>query len=400
MQRKLLFSFLLALFAPILLVWPAAAPLHNQHSKSEVLSYRSSAHPNGSKQNGKSLAQASPVLSAMTGVTLPPAHPGLVLSSNRQLQKLASYETAAGGAIASGMMYFTDYPDSASAARSSAANMYSTLKEFSKFGLTPLIIMEPTNSSGVLNFSMYRSGAYDNILDSYFQTLKSLGINDSEIGVWTYFPEANLPEWGPVDVADFAPNVVRSVNIQKKYFPGSRATIMLDAESYPAGSTSWSGGSYSSLNPFIEGIPAGLLDSFGLQGFPWAPPANRPDQAPSYSPAVYLNASLASAAANRLGVKEVWLNTGTFATMYTKNPEQTVRLTANQRQAMLNGVLTQALNLKSRGFKAVVNLFCEDKSNTSMALDRSYKTAEDQAVLNNFAKQLYANGITMWLFDA
>jgi hypothetical protein len=330
--------------------------------------------------------------------SLPPVHPGLASSNNSELKKLAQYEQASGGAIASGMMYFTDYPDSVAAARSYASSMHTTLKEFAKYGITPLIIMEPTNSHGTLNFTNYRSGAYDGILDAYFQTLRNTGLSDSDMGIWTYFPEANLPEWGPVDVSDFAPNITRTVNIQKKYFPGSRASIMLDAESYPAGSTDWSKGSYVSLAPFVSGIPAGLLDSFGLQGFPWAPPANEGGSA-SYNPAVYLSSSIAADAASRLGVHNVWLNTGTFAAMYTNNTARTVRLSSAQRQTMLNGVFVQAQNLKKKGYSVAVNSFNEDKSNTALAIDRSYKSASDQAVFNNFVGQLMAAGIVSWIFD-
>jgi len=335
----------------------------------------------------------------LSNLQLPAFHQGLSDSNIPQLQKLAEYEQAAGGAVATGMMYFTDYPDSVTGAKSAATDMYSTLKSFAKYGLTPLIIMEPTNSKGSLNFQNYSNGAYDGIVDAYFQTLKNLGASDSEVGIWTYFPEANLPEWGPVDTADFAPNVTRTVNIQKKYFPNSRASIMLDAESYPAGSTDWGNGSYVSISPFINGIPKGLLDSFGLQGFPWAPPANSSGDA-SYDPNVYLNGNLAVQAATQLGVTDIWLNTGTFHAMYTGSRAGTIYLSPSQRQSMLDVVVSQAVSIKGKGFKTEVNLFSEDKSNTDEATDWSYKSTDDQAVFKAFSQQLYSYGIGLWLFDS
>jgi hypothetical protein len=295
------------------------------------------------------------------------------------------------------MMVFTDIPSSISDAQTSASDMASRLQEFANYGLKPVVIMEPTINGNPVNFSSYRSGAYDSILDSYFNSLKSSGIGDSTLGIWVYFPEANLPEWGPVNAADFAANVVRTVNIQKKYFPSSQTSILLDAESYPAGSTDWGSGTYASLSPFINGIPKGFLTSIGLQGFPWAPPAHQGGDA-SYAPSVYLNGSLAAQAAEQLGVSNIWLNTGTFAAMYTNNKAQTIYMSDVQRQTLLNGVVSQAMKLKNAGFNVSVNLFSEDKSKTAEATDWSYNTAPAQAVFKTFSQQLYSNGINLWLF--
>ena len=321
-------------------------------------------------------------------------------TSDLSLQELAKYGKNYNNGGISRTMKFTDVPDTSQGAQSQAIKMAGTLRQFASDGISPLIIMEPvSDSSGnPINFSAYRNGAYDSILSTYFQTLKSQGIDDSTMGMWVYFPEANLPQWGPVDQADFAPNVTRTVQLQKQYFPNSQSSIMLDAESYPAGSTSWSSGSYVSLAPFINGIPSGLIDSFGLQGFPWVPAANVSGQASSLNPAVYLNSSLAVAAAKQLGAAQIWLNTGTFAAAYTNNSSQTVTMTDAQRQSILNGVLQQATNLKLAGFTVAVNLFSEDKSATSEAEDLSYQSPDAQAVLKNFAAQLQAAGIGFWLF--
>lgn len=331
----------------------------------------------------------------------PPTSPAPTSSSSLSLQQLAELEQIYNGGSVNRVMKFTDIPDSTKGAQSQAVSMASTLDQFASKGISPLVVMEPvSDSSGnPVDFQAYRNGAYDSILSTYFQTLKGHGISDAMMGMWVYFPEANLPEWGPVDQADFAPNVVRTAQLQKQYFPNSLSSIMLDAESYPAGSTSWSSGSYVSLAPFINGIPSGLIDSFGLQGFPWVPAANVSGQASSLNPAVYLNSSLAAAAAKQLGVSQIWLNTGTFAASYTNNPSQTVNMTAAQRQAILNGVLQQATDLKSAGFGVAVNLFSEDKSNTSEATDLSYQTSDAQAVLKNFASQLQSAGIGFWLFS-
>ncbi len=387
-------------FAAILFLFlgrAAARPGQDPFSKHSVLGYTIIPISIPSSKN-IATPQSTTDISAVANQTLPPKHVGLAASSAPELQQLAQVEQTSGGAVASGMMIFTNMPDSTNSARSAAADMYSKLNEFAKFGLKPVVVMEPTNSQGVINFASYKNGAYDPILNAYFQALKSLGATDRTMGMWVYFPEADLVEWGPVDVADFAPNVTRSIQIQKQYFPTSQSSILLDAMSYPAGSTSYDDGSYVSLLPFVSGIPKGLVDSFGLQGFPWMPPANQKGDT-NLNPSVFLNSSLAAEAAKQLGTSSIWLNTGTFAAMYTNNSAQTVSVSATQRQNILSGILTQATKLKSSGFSVTINLFGENKSNTSEATDWSYQTADAQAVFNSFVLQLGANHIDLWLFE-
>jgi hypothetical protein len=379
---------------------------------------KSGAEPNNIKPNSRKPVDSIKLITPTTGLnsktpnsnsnitptyskteaTLPAVHQGLSESSDPSLKQLAVYEQSAGGALAGGMMIFTETPTTISNAQSSARDTANRIANFAKYNLIPVIVMEPTNSGATLNFTSYRNGAYDTVLNTYFSTLKNIGVSDKNMGMWVYFPEANMPEWGPVDVANYAANVTKTIQIQKKYFPASLSSILLDAESYPAGSTDWSNGSYISLSPFISAIPRGLVDSFGLQGFPWAPPSNQRGDA-SYNSSIYLNSAIAADAASRLGTSSIWLNTGTFSTMYANNRSQIVNMGPSQRQALLNGVFAQASKLKQSGFGVSVNLFSEDKSRTSEAIDWSYKTAEEKNVLSNFALQLHQSDIELWLFS-
>src|SRR5581483_9140882 len=122
---------------------------------------------------------------------------------------------------AAGSLIFTNLPDNTAGVAGKAVDMALRLRQFSKEGLKPVVILEPTDSSGPVSFKAYRSGAYDGLLAAYFQGIRAQGITDRQMGEWVYFPEANLPEWGPVDAADFASNVSRSVNLQKDFFPAS-----------------------------------------------------------------------------------------------------------------------------------------------------------------------------------
>lgn len=400
-KHLLLFSTLFIPFTLILIASTASAPAPD--SQQSVLGIESSSHPGLNKSsktdNDNSTNSMFSVPASSNIIKLPPMHKGLNLSTVAQLRKLAAYEQIAGGAVASRMMIFTDIPADSSKAVSAGADIAATLKEFSRFSIKPLVIMEPVINGHPVNFKNYRAGSYDGILDKYFESIKNRGVSNDSMGMWVYFPEANLPEWGPVDVADYSANVSRTVQIQKKYFSKSQSSILLDAMSYPAGSTNWDEGSYVSLSPFIKNIPKGLLDSVGMQGFPWVPPANQKGYA-NLEPANFLNNNLAKAAATQLGANHIWLNTGTFAAAYTDSKSQTVEMTASQRQKILAGISQEAQTLKKAGYSVSVNLFIEDKSDTGEAIDWSYKLKPDQDVLVWFIKQLFSAGNDFWLFDA
>jgi hypothetical protein len=320
-----------------------------------------------------------------------------------QLRKLAQYEQLCNGNLIGRSSFFAPTPSTVAAAQSDAADMAAKLKEYAQFGITPLVFLEPDTDNGTdLDLTAYKNGNYDSALDAYFAALKADGVTDSMRGMWVLLPEGNLPVWSSVDPQTFTAVVTKTAQLQKKYFPHSQSSLMLDSESYPSAS-SWSGGAYTSLLPYVQGIPKGLIDSFGLQGFPWSPPANQPGSSLS-DPRVYLRADLAAHAARALGTNNIWFNTGTFHQMYTKNTAETVTATPLQRQAELAGVVTQAKALQSQGFTVAVHLFAQDKASTAEAVDWSYwqvtpSDTPDTVVLTTFVRDLKTANIPLWLFD-
>jgi hypothetical protein len=402
-------------FLVLLLGKTAAAPKPTKNASKTSAYFHSASHKSKqsakfSKNNHKPVNLPKPPTTSTPTPTLgscnfAPMHNNLSSSSNPILQKLAEYEQVCGGSVASRIMVFTNLPASQQEAQAAAADFANTLNEFAKFNIPPLVIMEPTTSQGTVNFHDYSSGSYDPILDTYFQSLKAHGITDSSMGMWVYFPEADIPNWGATDPSVYASNVTRSIQLQKKYFPASKSSVLLDAMSYPAGSTGWDNGQYVSLAPYLNGIPKGLVDSFGLQGFPWVPPANVKSTA-NLNPATFLNSSIAAEAAKILGTSNIWLNTGTFSVSYANSPTQKVTMSPDQRQVILNGIASQALGLKKAGFKTDINLFSQNKSKTDEAIDWSYWSSGAIAqspyknVFINFASQLHGNGSELWLFDS
>jgi hypothetical protein len=381
----------------------ASAYFHSASNKSKKSSKLSKNHQNPVNLTKPVPAPAPPPL--LGGCNFAPMHSNLSSSSNPVLRKLAEYEQVCGGSVASRVMLFTNLPGTIAEAQAAGADFSGVLNEFAKFNVQPLVIMEPTTNQGTVNFHDYSIGAFDPILDAYYKSLKAHGISDNSMGMWVYFPEADIPNWGATDPSVFAANVTRSIQLQKKTFPASKSSVLLDAMSYPAGSTGWDNGQYVSLSPYVSGIPKGLVDSFGLQGFPWVPPANV-KSTPNLNPATFLNSAIATEAAKSLGTTNIWLNSGTFSVSYANSPSQKVIMSPEQRQTILNGIAGQALSLQKAGFKTAVNLFSQNKSNTEEAIDWSYWSSGTisqsiyKNVFINFASQLHNNGNELWLFDS
>lgn len=330
--------------------------------------------------------------------------PGLAGAASSQLRKLAQYEQACASTVANQLSFFVPTPTTAQEARDYAADVAVRLREFAAYGISPLVFFEPTTGSGLVNLANYRAGNYDPALDAYFAAIKNAGITDVMMGTWVPLPEANIPVWTSLDPNDFAGCVVKAVTYQKKYFPASKASVMLDTITYPTAG-SWSGGRAISLLPYVQNLPAGLIDSVGLQGFPWSPAAN--ESGPTNGgPRDYLRVELAAEAARALHVKDVWLNTGTFGVKYAGSAATRVTISPEQRLVLLTEVIARAKTLQAQGLKVSIHLFAEDKSRVAEATDWSYwpngqvAASPSTYAFKAFAHDLQAAGIPLWLFDA
>lgn len=330
-------------------------------------------------------------------------HVNLSTSSVPQLKKLAEYEKVCNGGLASTVSFFAGTPTTSAEASEQASWVAEVLKEFSRKGITPLVFFEPASGNGILDLKAYKNGVYDGIINEYFASLRSRGVTDSMMGTWVPMPEGNIPVWGDVDPDDFSANVTKTVQIQKSYFPGSKAAVMLQSMTYPTNG-SWANGSYKSLLPFVQSIPKGLINSFGLQGFAWPP--TTPDDTAQLDPSVFLRVDFAAEAAHSLGVNNIWLNTGTYNRSYVVSRSSPYTLTSEQRQVVLNGIVQQVGILNGQGFTTAVHLFAEDKSLTDEAIDWSYwpaglpDSSAGTYVFKTFVHDLKSIGTELWLYDS
>ncbi len=334
------------------------------------------------------------------------SRPNLANSTVPELKKLAEYESVCGGQFATEQMLFTSMPTNADEAHAMASDMTAKLKELSLQGLAPLVVFEPPDLAGQgYTLRNYSQGTFDGALQGYYQTLKSLGITDKIMGTWVLFPEANTPTWVTTNASDFVANVKKVAGLQKQYFPASKVSILLNNQTFSNNDPEWNTGRYASLLPYVNGLPRGLIDSFGYQGFPWLPAANKQGIKPIEDASVFLQAGLAIEAAKALGVHDIWLNTGTFNKSHTQSPATTAIMPLDTRKQILGQITNQAQELKRAGFAVSVNLFSQNKSATAEAVDWSYwdqgKASQGSATsaFTDFAHSLVQDGIGLSVYD-
>jgi hypothetical protein len=333
-----------------------------------------------------------------------PAHKDLAKSSNLILKKIAEYEVVCNGAVVDRAMTFVGMPTTDEAAKHSATNVIATLKEFSAVSISPLVVFEPDATSPTI-LDDIRTGKYDSQIDAFFSMIRNAGITSEQMGTWVLFPEANTPSWHTTQPSDFASNVSKVATMQKQYFPTSKSTILLNSISYPDNDVSWDHGEKSSLVPYVADLSKGLIDSIGLQGFPHQSAANVTPGSSQLNPRDFLPAELIAEAADTLGVKTIWLNTGTFKSMYTDDSSARISLTAAQRRTILTAIADEAQELRTHRYSVSVNVFAADKTQANEHVDWSYwpvgkaDQSQDTVVLDSFIRQLRTNDVGFSLYD-
>ncbi|MDN5274988.1 MAG: hypothetical protein JWP06_889 [Candidatus Saccharibacteria bacterium] len=334
-----------------------------------------------------------------------PAHASISSSDDAVLQKLSEYETVCPGVPIDTMMLFAAMPTSDDEASTSAKNTASRLKEFAKYNIQPLVSFEP-NADMPTIINDIRAGKYDTILASYFQDLKAAGISSEQLGTWVLFPEANTPTWHNTDPATFTANVMKLATIQRQVFPDCQLTILLNNTTYTSNDEQWSHGVKKDFGDYVNSIPAGTLDSFGYQGFPFVAPKDASTQYDQLDAKDFLPLATARNAANKLHTKKIWLNTGTFRYAHTDSDAQLVTLSLSQRQQTLDGIARQASEFHDQGFDVSLNLFAMDKTNESEHINWSYWPAgnysdsPDTRLFKAFFEQLHNRQIHLSLYDS
>ncbi len=327
--------------------------------------------------------------------TFPPQTRGLARAADPQLRKLAQYEVVCGSKPEARSALFMPTPTTKAQAHDYAAATATTLKEYAHYGIAPLVFLEPADASGnILNLSTYAAGSYDEALAEYFAQLKQAGLRGDTMGLWVLLPEGNIPEWSSVNPAVYTAVVARTARALKQTFPSVQASILLDSRTYQT--VSYQNPQYVSWLPYVRGIPAGLVDSVGLQAYPDATTTN---------PQTYLRTDFLLEAARHLGVHRVWVSTGTYASLQSPDTGELIRSNFSNRQTSLQRTVDIMRQVKAAGFETSIMLFAADKSQTAEKTDWSYWPATEPKgagveAVREFIQKLQTRGLQFWLYDS
>jgi len=325
-------------------------------------------------------------------------------SEYSSLRKLGEVEASCGTVAAKNLMIFTSMPKDTPSAKKMAGEMKNQLLNFQKNGVKPIVVVEPDSAWGLVDFTEFNTGFWNPWIKAYFDELKALGVTDEMMGTWVPFPEANLPLWNHQNArpSDFSKAVNRYLRTIKIVFPEANGGVLLNSATYETDDFDWSDGYYISLAPFVDGLDGSLVDTFGIQGFPWMPSAGEAGRE-IFDGREFINNPLAIEAAEKIGTKNIWINTGTFATKYAGASAEQVFMPAQKRQEILNTILGEAVVIKESGYNVTINIFAEDKSSTPEATDWSYwasdyTNSEHLSVLKSFLNKLRESKIESSFF--
>ncbi len=310
-----------------------------------------------------------------------------------EIRGVEHYQQVFGGFVTDTSMVFSQIPNNTSEGVSLGSEMASRLKEFKRVGLTPLMISEATMTNPNIGSNDFFAGVND-----FFRTMKQQGVTDNMLGTWVAFPEANMPmDYTRVEAADYAGLTNRYVQILRSHFPNARTGVLLDSKTYDRGDSEYITGQTVSLRPYLAGITKGSINTYIMQGFPWLNPNGGFDHT---DPGVIFPANQAVEAADILGTKELWFNTGIQSATRSGRTYSPA-----QQQAFLTNMANHINTIKQRGYSVLVNQFAENKIGTegnNWNLIDTGNVAEKQqrlGIQKGFISQLEQNGMKFSLLD-
>ncbi|MBL8121898.1 hypothetical protein JNM87_04070 [Candidatus Saccharibacteria bacterium] len=318
-----------------------------------------------------------------------------------ELKGLRPYEQIFGGKLPAELMHFTVVPNTVEEAVEQAQKDAATYTAFNSLGIPPLAIVEPQSdgvnkADGANYYARYAAGEFNEALRAYYQALRDNGVSD--IGTQIFLPEGNAPYYGNIAVPDattMAEAIAQSVAVQKSVFPESRSGVLFENTSHTANTIDDPENKQDGSAPVtdtgddyierVNALKAALgrknvaLDVFGAQGVAWHSRNADANEIAGLMHSNYLPLDLAVSSAKQLGVKEVWIHTGT-TTYRLLPPNKRAQLVHKTTVAMV------AAREQNPNLKFWLTDFAQDKTSELEGLNFSHLSRTEDAA--TFARQV------------
>jgi hypothetical protein len=355
--------------------------------------------------NRTQIIQARPVRNNVTSLW------PLVVSPVSELRAVAAQQQVFAGRMPDVIMTFTTLPNGSvtNAVLQGQADAR-TITEIQRYATVDLILEPPVlnTTAAATMFTGYAQGAFDEPLAAYFQSLANNGVHADKLVV-TSLGETNVPVFGVVPSDTIrAQAIARTIHAHKRYLPGSKANVLFDAQTCPAGDSQWAGCSYDiAYDSAAHAIALATtqmqlkVDGFTLQGFPWLLGPMNDTQTPSTAVTLYLNAAKAIKAAQIIDAPAITFHTGTYRKLVSPDDGKTYTMQPTMRSTVLAASLAQAAIARQAGFATTLSIFAENKWHTAERADWSYnplRTADSQ-IITNIANAAHSADIQLEWFD-
>ena len=328
----------------------------------------------------------------------------LSTSTEPHLKQIHLYQETCGSSFTSSAMVFAMMPFSAEAIEAETDRLAAILLEFESYGIKPIVVAEPSDENGLINFQAFSKKSHYPSLIQFFKALKAKGVTEKAMGVWVPFPEPNVPNWDSEGstYANFGQNVNLYMQALQTEFPNTLGSVLLNATTYEPTDIEWNEGDYISLIPWVQNIEPKYIDSVGVQGFPWIARANQKPRR-LFDAEEFLQPDFAIGMAREVRTKKIWFNTGTFSQKYSQNPDEAMNVLPSERKAILQDILkasARVQNLQTNGYEVSINIFAEDKTDKNEDTDWSYlSTPDEEFVFTEFVQKAQDQDVEVTIFD-
>ncbi len=311
----------------------------------------------------------------VSGCTNTPSRKELLLTSQlKEIRTLAEIDSVCNSLSVSDLSIRTYIPIDSLSAKNLPISLANTLIEFHKFGINPRVHFTLNqNLSKTQLDTLIKTGNKD-ILTTYFSTLQSLGIDETNIGTWIPYPEPNLPHWANTNIAgsDFSKLITSFDEVFSKSFPNTKYELLFSSSTYDTPTFSWSQGEYVPLDSYLQNLTAEHISSIGISGYPWLPKASQKRPESTLDAQEYITETILDRAYQITGVTSFTIYTGTFASKYTGDSEDAVIVPADIRYEIIDKTLAVLRKYKSKNYSVSVVLKVGNHSADAEQTDWSY----------------------------